>query len=91
MEDKIGIALSCNLGNVAYEQGDYAVARVLYEESLMIDRELKNKGGIACSLGNLGNWPMSKGTMRRRACSHKESLAEERDLENKKRHRFFSH
>jgi hypothetical protein len=41
LRDKRGIAFSLNnLGNIASEQGDYAAARVLCEESLALRREL---------------------------------------------------
>ena len=54
--DRRGIARSLNnLGNVAHEQGDFASARTLYEESLAIRRELGDRRGIANSLNNLGN------------------------------------
>ena len=36
-----------NLGNVAFEQGDYPAARALFEESLAIHRELGDRLGIA--------------------------------------------
>jgi len=43
--NRLGIANSLsNLGQVAYEQSDFARARALYEESLAIERELGNRG-----------------------------------------------
>jgi len=39
---------------VAIEQGDYAAARELYEESLSIRRELGDRRSIGGVLGNLG-------------------------------------
>ncbi len=42
-------------GRLAYEQGDYAAARALHEESLDIDRELNNLPAVARSLGQLGD------------------------------------
>jgi tetratricopeptide (TPR) repeat protein len=44
-----------SLGNVAYDQGDGASARALYEESLEIKREMGDKRGIARALNNLAN------------------------------------
>jgi hypothetical protein len=38
------------LGRVAYAEGDYAVARVLFKEGLAITRELGDKLGIAYAL-----------------------------------------
>jgi tetratricopeptide (TPR) repeat protein len=53
--NKRGIASSLlNLGHIAQDQADYALARSLHEESLAIRRELGDKGGIADSLHNLG-------------------------------------
>jgi tetratricopeptide (TPR) repeat protein len=43
------------------EQGDYAVARSLLEESLMIRRQLGDKAGIAVSLNNLGMVAIQQG------------------------------
>jgi non-specific serine/threonine protein kinase len=40
-------------GGMARQQGDYAAARVLHEEALMVHRELGNTWGIAASLNNL--------------------------------------
>src|SRR5205823_2843623 len=42
-------------GCLAYAQGDYASARMSFEESLSIHRELGDRRGIAVSLGNLGS------------------------------------
>jgi hypothetical protein len=51
MGDKPGIAISLiNLGNVAWNQGDYAAARALYQESLLLGREMGDKRGIVETL-----------------------------------------
>jgi hypothetical protein len=51
LRDKWGIAaLLKNLGNVACDQGDYASARSLLAESLVLRREVGDKRGIAESL-----------------------------------------
>ena len=42
-----------NLGLVAYHQGDYAGARALYRESLVIFCDLRDRWGIALSLEGL--------------------------------------
>ena len=57
------MALS-NLGNAAQEQGNYAAARSLQEESLAISRELGDKRGIAGSLNSLGNVAKNQGDLR---------------------------
>ena len=41
-------------GRLACNQGDYAVAQALLEESLTLYRQLGNQTGIAASLGSLG-------------------------------------
>ena len=54
--DKRGVATALtNLGNVAFEQGDYPSARSLFDESLALNREIGDKRGISISLNNLGN------------------------------------
>jgi hypothetical protein len=55
MGDKWGIGHSLtNLGIVAQEQGDYAGARALHEESLALRREMGDKWGVAACLAGLG-------------------------------------
>jgi predicted ATPase/DNA-binding winged helix-turn-helix (wHTH) protein len=41
-------------GHLAHNQGDYATARALFEESLTLWREIGNKRGIASALNDLG-------------------------------------
>lgn len=41
-------------GHLAHNQGDYAAARALFEESLALWREIGNKRGIASALNDLG-------------------------------------
>ena len=48
-------------GNLAWAQGDYAGARALYEESLMIRRQFGDQQGIAGSLNSLGNVASEQG------------------------------
>ena len=69
---------------MAYMQSDYALARVLYEESLTIRRNLKNKVGIASSLGNLGNVARAQGNYADARTLLEESLAIRRELEDKR-------
>src|SRR5437879_6188725 len=42
------------LGSFAWRQGDYALARSLFTESLAITRRVGDSRGIALSLNNLG-------------------------------------
>ena len=67
-------------GNLAYMQGDYGGARVLFEESLSIYRGLGDNGGIATSLGNLGNVAEAQGNYDGARVLNEESLAMFRDL-----------
>jgi tetratricopeptide (TPR) repeat protein len=49
------MALSLHqLGMIAQDQGDYEMARRLYEQSLEIRRQLGDQAGMAFSLGQLG-------------------------------------
>jgi non-specific serine/threonine protein kinase len=48
-------------GRLAFQQGDYAAARRLFEESLDIRRELQDGHGIADSLNALGRIAMVQG------------------------------
>ena len=67
-------------GTLAWMQGDYASARVLYEESLTIARELEDKKGIALSLGNLGIVAKEQGDYALARSLYEESLALRREL-----------
>ncbi len=67
-------------GNMAWQQGDYAAARTLHEESLAIRRELGDQRSIAASLGNLGNVAHVLGDYAAARTLHEESLAIRREL-----------
>jgi tetratricopeptide (TPR) repeat protein len=56
------------LGFVAYDQGDYERAMALYEEVLALLWELRDKRGIAASLGSLGSRRLSKAPTGGRGC-----------------------
>jgi predicted ATPase/DNA-binding CsgD family transcriptional regulator len=43
-----------HLGNLLYEQGDFAHARALYAQRLALARELDDREGVANALNNLG-------------------------------------
>ncbi len=70
-------------GGLAYNQGDYASARSLYEESLRIRQELGDKQGIAGSLNNLGFVAVAHGnyTSARTLCE--EALIINREIGNR--------
>jgi predicted ATPase/class 3 adenylate cyclase len=70
-------------GNLARLQGDDAAARVLYEESLAINRELGNRRGIAGSLWGLGIRALYQGELATARALYEESLAIYRELGNK--------
>jgi tetratricopeptide (TPR) repeat protein len=72
-----------NLGVVAREQGDYAAARSLLEESLALSREIGDKQGIAMSLDNLGIVAQGQGDYAATRSLHEESLALRREIGDK--------
>ena len=65
---------------MASDQGDYAGARALYEESLTIQRQLGNQQGIADALNNLGNVAYAQGDYAGARALHEESLTIRRQL-----------
>ncbi|MBI3661211.1 tetratricopeptide repeat protein [Candidatus Acetothermia bacterium] len=67
-------------GNLAIDQGDYTAARSLYQESLIIQRELGDKPGITASLNNLGNVAYMQGNYAEARSLYEESLAIKREL-----------
>jgi tetratricopeptide (TPR) repeat protein len=62
-------------GSLAWRQGDYERARVLYEEALAVRRLLGDARGIVGSLNNLGTVAYAQGDYRRAAALYEESLA----------------
>jgi len=70
-------------GVLAYDQGDYATAHILQEESLAIYRELGDRSGIAASLNNLGNVAKEQGDYAEARVLYEESLAILRELGDK--------
>jgi tetratricopeptide (TPR) repeat protein len=66
------------------DQGDYAQAHSLIEESLAIMRELGEKMGIAVSLGNLGHVAGNQGDYAQARSLIEESLGIFRDLGDKR-------
>ena len=67
-------------GNLATEQGDYARATGLHEESLALRRDLNDTLGIANSFNNLGNLAWLQGDAARAAVWYEESLVLRRHL-----------
>ncbi|MGH3087502.1 MAG: tetratricopeptide repeat protein [Rubrobacteraceae bacterium] len=70
-------------GMLAWEQGDYASASALHEESLIVARRLGNRPAIAHSLNNLGLVALYQDDYERTAELHEESLALRRELGDK--------
>jgi len=60
--------------------GDYAAARLAWEESLSIWRKLEDRKGMATALDNLGVLARTQGELERARALHSESLAVSRDL-----------
>jgi predicted ATPase/class 3 adenylate cyclase len=67
-------------GILAVQQGDYAAARLLYQEGLAIRRELGDKRGIAALLNNLGVVARYEGDYTAARPLYEESLALFREL-----------
>ncbi len=70
-------------GRLALDQGDYAQATALSEESLALSRELGDKRSIAASLRNLGVVARLQGDYGQARALHEESLALFRELGHK--------
>jgi len=69
-----------NLGLVARGRGEYAAARVLFDEGLAINRSLGDRPGIANILSNLGMVVQWQGDYPAARALHEESLIIRRDL-----------
>ncbi len=67
-------------GVLASVQGEHGKARLLYEESLALSRELGDRQGIAASLNNLGVMAYQLGDSDAGRAMHEESLALRRGL-----------
>jgi non-specific serine/threonine protein kinase len=67
-------------GGLAFSQGDYTSASALYEQALMLQRELGDQAGIALSLIGLGNVAHSQGNQEAARTLYEESLAIRREL-----------
>jgi tetratricopeptide (TPR) repeat protein len=63
-------------------QSDYELARKLFEEGLMIYRELGDRSGVAASLTNLGWMAWRQGDYAAARTLSEEGLALHRELEN---------
>jgi tetratricopeptide (TPR) repeat protein len=73
-----------NLGLVAYDQGDYARARSLYEQAITIQRELGDSQRTAISLNNLALVASAQGDRNQATALLKESLRIRCELGDKK-------
>lgn len=70
-------------GVLARNQGDYAAAGMLHEESLAIRRQHGDRRGIAASLNSLGNVESERGDHAAARSFHEESLATYRALDDR--------
>jgi predicted ATPase/serine/threonine protein kinase len=71
-------------GILADAQGDYALARTLFEENLAINREVSDKWGTANSLNNLGIVALRQQDYPTARSLYEESLAIWRELGNQR-------
>lgn len=76
-----GDALS-GAGNLARNQGDYAAAKALHEESLSVRRAIDDRTGMMASLNNLGNVATAQGDYAAASALLEEALALSRELGN---------
>ncbi len=67
-------------GNLARQQGDYARAVELHEQSIALWQQLGDKQGVARSLDILGEIARNKGDYPRAVALHEESLALRRQI-----------
>jgi predicted ATPase/DNA-binding XRE family transcriptional regulator len=72
-----------NAGILAHTQGDFSVARSLFEEGLAINQALEDKPGIATMLSSLSNVALAQGDHARAQSLQEESLAIYRTLRDK--------
>lgn len=71
-------------GDVARDQGDSAAARALYEQGLVIFRELGDRWGIAGTLADLGSLAREQRDAPTAHSLHRESLRIFQELEHKR-------
>lgn len=71
-------------GALAYSQGDFEMAKSLYQEGLALFRKLGDKRGIAASLYNLGAVAYVQGDSVARRTYYEEGLAIHRELGDKR-------
>ena len=69
-------------GALAWAQGDYARAETLFEESLILRRELGDRQGIAEAINGLASVARDRGEYARAKALFEENLAVCRELEN---------
>ena len=70
-------------GILATQQGEYARAVALHEESLALARRVGAGEDVAAALNNLGNVAFRQGDYARAVALHEESLALSRDMGNR--------
>ena len=69
-------------GNLATEQGDYAEARSLFEEALVVRRELGDVSGVSAALNNLGQIALDQGDYTAATSFLEQALAINRERDN---------
>ncbi len=69
-----------SVGNLAYRQGDYAIANTYYEKALQLSRELNDKRVIPIVLNGMGNIAFDLGDYLTARLRYDESLTVARDL-----------
>ncbi len=76
MGDQAGEAISLNnLGNVAFDQGEYKQARDYYQQSLAIQQAIGDQRGVGNSFNNLGNVAFDQGEYKQARDYYQQSLA----------------
>jgi tetratricopeptide (TPR) repeat protein len=71
------------MGLMTYEEGDYATARSLLEESISLHKELGDKFNLAIRINNLGNVALMQGDYSGARSMHAKALALRQDLGDK--------
>jgi non-specific serine/threonine protein kinase len=81
--DSLRAKVASGAGIIAAQQGDYAAAKQLYEESLSIRRGLDDRLGIAASLANLANVAAEQSDYQLARALHHESLGIRRERQDR--------
>jgi hypothetical protein len=74
----------CMMGNVAYRQGDYALARLRYLEGQQLSWDAAHWPGVAFACNSLGVVAFDRGEPYRARELHREALAIYRDIDHRR-------